>query len=1125
MREKGAELASSVAEKAAKVAEAAKDVTKVASGLPGISRPKSPSKKDLAPEQIAWDNDEYRALPAEQRLVQLDFTAKAKLDEKHTATIRRMHTCMDEKRLKDLQKRRRLAYLKKNEGSVVLCQSMGRRKVARAQVQKEKKKRREEEKHKRYVASKAAQSVIPLAYEAWAVAHKASAAATSMNEKMARLAAEAAATAFRAWDDAVKARIQSKMQTKCSEYNVEMEWGSDASTSNWVCVSQDTQIEFNDSFHVRSLGLQPPNGTIATPLADCFGTCTKLDWETHFFVPDPENPKQRLTYDKLEAAERPDTAIIRNLPLSWFGIHHPPTNAVNLDTAEMNPIRSAFAAFGAITGFDTEMVAGGGVFGLIEEKRKRDEQQKLKAKEEREEQKRLVEQRILREQVRSRQSSRGSSRGSSRPGSRASMTGSAMKSGGKAKAKGTGKAKGKGVAKSKSSKASIKSNMVTKSMRGSRGKKVKGRKLGPKLTAEELAQQAAEEGEGAKADRSDESKDRSMTAVTAGEDAKELERPRTVQFDDVQTDSSVMEASSSIAPSPTPDDLMSMGVLSLFEDKADGQDSIEARSNSPPVANSTIDGEAVDGEAVDGEFTLGGYDDGETAEELAERVAVAVSWAAAAAVAAAAVATEARTAAAAAAAENMGAGGPFGIGNRGALKGALLCDVYVQFEKYEDFMRCMKIFCSKVIKGGTHRGSGATGGHEEVDSAHEHGGIKEPRWYPEATLDTDRYFLGKRVLGRKKRRKDLLDMKRLEDRKVRVKELRKLKVERKQYNDLMIALTFIDEAFKEMRGRPMVNANGVPVNPATQAYGLFYRLLDEGEKLAVEAREHDRVSGIEGVSVLKKEVTALQRMRRAADTLFKEECAQVLPSILWVMHLMKCHKFGQLLEYTYGIDADGIGAYDPHEGQHQAIAAAREEDDSVVDGGTNKHVDYTRSIRLAKEPKHTSSRARMGTTARATAGPHDTTGTAGASGNFSTFKSTRGGTAGVGGEGGEGSASMMMSQSMPMATMHPTYGVGDNYTSSAVRAVRSARAARKGAGLSSLHGCTVLVPVDKAFLDSGVSTFEPRCWGAHVIDGPYKIEDFYMLDAGRMDTVGHMCQLSCAVNGGGKYVIWVRSEK
>ena len=69
------------------------------------------------------------------------------------------------------------------------------------------------------------------------------------------------------------------------------------------------------------------------------------------------------------------------------------------------------------------------------------------------------------------------------------------------------------------------------------------------------------------------------------------------------------------------------------------------------------------------------------------------------------------------------------------------------------------------------------------------------------------------------------------------------------------------------------------------------------------------------------------------------------------------------------------------------------------------------------------------------------------------------------------------------------------------------------------------MPINKAFVDSGLSTFEPRCWGAHVLGGPYKMEDFYMLDAGRVDTVGLSCQLSCAVNGAGRYVVWVNREK
>jgi hypothetical protein len=1136
MREKGAELASSVAEKAAKVAEGAQSITKIASGLPGA---KTPAKKDKGPEVIAWDNDEYRAIPAAQRLFQQEFTAKVKLDEKHSATLKRMHGYTDDKRLIQLQKKRRLAYLHKNEQSVVLCQSVSRRKQARARVEKEKKKQREEAKHKRYVASKAAQAIVPIAYQAWATAHAASAAATRMNELMARLAADAASASYQAWDAAEEARYQAKMQTKAAEYNMDMQWGSDASSSNWVCVKNDAQVEFNDSFHVESIGLQPPNGFIAEPLAECFGTCTKIDWETHFFVRDPERPKQHLTYDKLEPAERPDTAVIRNLPLAWFGVHQPPTNSVNLDTSQMNPMRSAFAAFGKITGFDTEMVAGDGVFGLIEEKRKREEEQRIKEKEEREEQKRLDATAELREQVRSRNSSRGSSRGGSRPGSRPSSRGApkGKSVGGKAKGKATGRAGMKASAKTKkrpSAGVVPAAGATTSSARGSRGKKLKGKKLGPKI--EIMAQAAPEEEKDAKADG-----EGGVAAKEEGrENADNLEQGRKVQFDNSQ---STVEATSATearsADSPTPDDdPLSMGVLSLFEG--------DAPANTSDGIN--------DGESIHGEFSVGDFT--ETATELAERVALAVAWAAEAAVAAATAAVQANTIAAVAAAENMGAGGPFGVGNRGALNGPLLCDVYVQYERYEDFQKCMKAFCCKRILVGVHRGGGGTGSSNESRDEHSLPGGRKPCWYPEATLDTDRYFLGKRILGRQKRRKDLLDLKRLADRKERVKVLRQLKAERKQYDDLIIALVFIDEAFREMRGRPMVNANGVPVNPDTQAYALFYRMLDEGEKLAVEAREQDQANGVGGVSRLKKNVSILQKMRRAADTLFKEECAQVLPSVLWVMHLQKCTKFGQLLKYTYGIDADGVGAFDPHEGSaSRAIApAAGDGSASVVDTGENKHVDYTRSIRRAKvptaHPRMGKTRTQMPTASVTTDGGGAALGNtgstdAGATGAYhehhgSTTRNGMGtaktGTAGVGGDGG--ATSMMMSasmSSMPIGSMHPSYGLGDSlaqsYSTGTLRAshqLGASRSARRPAapkGLSTLHGCTLLVPIDRAFIDSGISTFEPRCWGAHVLEGPYKMEDFYMLDAGRVDTVGMLCQLQCAVNGTGKYVIWVRSEK
>jgi tetratricopeptide (TPR) repeat protein len=63
MREKGAKLASSVAEKG--WAAGAQSITKISSGLPGA---KTPAKTDQGSEVVAWDNDEHRAGPEEQQL-------------------------------------------------------------------------------------------------------------------------------------------------------------------------------------------------------------------------------------------------------------------------------------------------------------------------------------------------------------------------------------------------------------------------------------------------------------------------------------------------------------------------------------------------------------------------------------------------------------------------------------------------------------------------------------------------------------------------------------------------------------------------------------------------------------------------------------------------------------------------------------------------------------------------------------------------------------------------------------------------------------------------------------------------------------------------------------------------
>ena len=62
-----------------------------------------------------------------------------------------------------------------------------------------------------------------------------------------------------------------------------------------------------------------------------------------------------------------------------------------------------------------------------------------------------------------------------------------------------------------------------------------------------------------------------------------------------------------------------------------------------------------------------------------------------------------------------------------------------------------------------------------------------------------------------------------------------------------------------------------------------------------------------------------------------------------MLHLNKCTKFGELLEYTFGREADGVGAYDPvvmaRTMRQQAINQAKGDDDDGMDDGSGVGLD------------------------------------------------------------------------------------------------------------------------------------------------------------------------------------------
>ena len=73
-------------------------------------------------------------------------------------------------------------------------------------------------------------------------------------------------------------------------------------------------------------------------------------------------------------------------------------------------------------------------------------------------------------------------------------------------------------------------------------------------------------------------------------------------------------------------------------------------------------------------------------------------------------------------------------------------------------------------------------------------------------------------------------------------------------------------------------------------------------------------------------------------------------------------------------------------------------------------------------------------------------------------------------------------------------------------------------------GRTVFVPPDHAFLDEFVETWEEECWGTHAINGPYFMQDLYILGnrgPGMMLCADMSFTLFCGLNEAGEYIVWV----
>ena len=72
-------------------------------------------------------------------------------------------------------------------------------------------------------------------------------------------------------------------------------------------------------------------------------------------------------------------------------------------------------------------------------------------------------------------------------------------------------------------------------------------------------------------------------------------------------------------------------------------------------------------------------------------------------------------------------------------------------------------------------------------------------------------------------------------------------------------------------------------------------------------------------------------------------------------------------------------------------------------------------------------------------------------------------------------------------------------------------------------GCTIFAPLDHMFLGD-LDCFDQSCWGVHKLNGPYRMEDLFMLSnfgTGGMQTSDGLHTLLCQINEEGEYSIWL----
>ena len=81
---------------------------------------------------------------------------------------------------------------------------------------------------------------------------------------------------------------------------------------------------------------------------------------------------------------------------------------------------------------------------------------------------------------------------------------------------------------------------------------------------------------------------------------------------------------------------------------------------------------------------------------------------------------------------------------------------------------------------------------------------------------------------------------------------------------------------------------------------------------------------------------------------------------------------------------------------------------------------------------------------------------------------------------------------------------------------------------ASFNGRTIFVPPDHAFLDEFTDTWEEECWGTHMLNGPYHMQDLYILSncgSGMMLCANMSFTLNCRLNEAGEYIVWLTKRK